>query len=69
VEDIGKDEFAKSFIKMVSELAKTIGVMVCVEGVETQEQYDVISDMNVQLLQGYYYDKPMEAEDFVKKYL
>ncbi len=41
--DIGKDEFSTAFVKMVAELAQTIGVHVCVEGVETKEQVDALS--------------------------
>ena len=67
--DIGKDEYAEAFVKMVSELAETIGVRICVEGVEEIEQVEKLRSMKVQYIQGYYYGKPMRAEDFEKKYL
>ena len=54
---------------MVSELAETIGVRICVEGVEEIEQVEKLRSMKVQYIQGYYYGKPMRAEDFEKKYL
>lgn len=69
VMDIGKDEFSESFIKMVAELASTIGVSVCVEGVETKEQFEILSKMRVEHIQGFYYDKPLTAERFEQKYL
>lgn len=67
--DIGKDEFSESFVKMVSELAATIGVAVCVEGVESREQYDILAHMKIQQIQGFFYDKPMTAELFEEKYV
>ncbi len=67
--DIGKDEFSDAFVKMVSELANTIGVMVCVEGVEEEEQLQALRDKKIQLIQGFYFGEPMRAEDFEKKYL
>ena len=67
--DIGKDEFSESFVKMVAELAATIGVIVCVEGVETKEQYEALSKMRIQQIQGFYYDRPMQAELFEEKYV
>ena len=67
--DIGKDEYSEAFVKMVSELAETIGVRICVEGVEETEQVEKLRSMKVQYIQGYYYGKPMRAEDFEKKYL
>ena len=54
---------------MVSELASTIGVKVCVEGVETVKQLDAICHMNVGMIQGYYFGKPMRLGEFEEKYL
>ena len=68
VKDLAEDGYSKSFIKMVSDLADAIGVSICVEGIETQEQYKVLEGMNVRMIQGYYFDKPMPAADFEKKY-
>ncbi len=69
VENLSEDEFAGAFVKMVSELAKTIGVAVCVEGVEQRKQLEVLKDMNVNMIQGYYYGKPMPVKEFEKIYL
>ena len=69
VMDIGKDEFSDAFVKMVSELANTIGVMVCVEGVEDKEQFEALKEKKIQLIQGFYFGKPMRAEEFEAKYL
>ena len=69
VRDLDKDAYSQSFIKMVSELAETIGVNICVEGIETEEQYQILQGMKVRLVQGYYFDKPMPKNDFEKKYV
>lgn len=69
IEHLGEDDFSDAFVKMVNELANTIGVKVCVEGVETKKQLDVACDMKVCMIQGYYFGKPMQIEDFEKKYL
>ena len=69
IEHLGEDDFSDAFVKMVNELANTIGVKVCVEGVETKKQLDVACDMKVCTIQGYYFGKPMKIEDFEKKYL
>lgn len=67
--DIGKDDFSNAFVKMVAELAGAIGVNVCVEGVETKEQLDELSGSKIQLIQGYYFGKPMKLEEFEKEFL
>ena len=69
VKDLAQDAYSQSFIKMVTELANTIGVSICVEGVETEEQYHILEGMKVRLVQGYYFDRPMPKKDFEEKYV
>ncbi len=69
VKDLAEDAYSQSFIKLVAELAETIGVSICVEGIETEEQYRVLEGMRVRMVQGYYFDKPMPQADFAKKYV
>lgn len=69
VKDLSEDAYSQSFIKMVAELAGTIGVSICVEGIETKAQYKVLEGMKVRLVQGYYFGRPMPREEFEKKYI
>ncbi|MGN0377324.1 MAG: EAL domain-containing protein [Suilimivivens sp.] len=68
IRNLEKDVYAKSFIRMIAELAEAIGVNLCVEGVETKGQFEIVSKMHVSLIQGYYFNKPMKREEFEKKY-
>lgn len=69
ISELGEEEYASVFVKMVCELAATIGMNVCVEGVEKEEQYLILKEMQIQMIQGFYFDKPMKLEAFEKKYL
>lgn len=69
IEDITEDAFAGAFVKMISELAKTMGMSVCVEGVEQKKQLEVLKDMHIDMIQGYYYGEPMPVKAFEKIYL
>ncbi len=69
IQNISEDEFSVAFVRMVSELAKTIGVSICVEGVEQRKQLEVLQGMNIKLIQGYYYGKPMPVKEFEQIYL
>lgn len=69
VKDLAEDSYSQAFIKMVAELANTIGVSICVEGIETEAQYKVLEGMKVRLVQGYYFGKPMSKEAFEEKYV
>lgn len=68
IRNLENDIYAKSFIRMVAELAEAIGVNLCVEGVETKGQYEILSKMRVSMVQGYYFDKPLPREQFEEKY-
>lgn len=68
VQDLDKDTYSQAFIKMVAELAQTIGVYVCVEGIERKEQMEVIEGMKVRMIQGFYFGKPMTRKDFDEKF-
>lgn len=69
VAELAEDSYSQSFIKMVAELAGAIGVSICIEGIETREQYKVLEGMQVRLVQGYYFDRPMPRDRFEEKYL
>ena len=66
IDDLGKEPYEEVFVKMVCELASTIGMNVCVEGVENKLQYDILKKMQIQMIQGFYFDKPMTKEAFEK---
>ena len=69
VKDLATDQYAQSFVKMIGELAEALGVRVCVEGIETIEQFKALENMNVRMVQGFYFDKPMPRDEFEAKYL
>ncbi len=69
VTDLATDQYAQSFVKMIGELAEALGVRVCVEGIETVEQFKALENMNVRMVQGFYFDKPMPRNEFEAKYL
>lgn len=69
VRELAEDAYSQSFIKMVAELAETIGVSICVEGVETEEQFRILQTMKVKYIQGFFYDRPMQRQNFEEKYV
>ena len=51
-------------LESIIELAKKINLPVVAEGVETEEQLNLIKSFGAEYVQGYYFYKPMSAEDF-----
>ena len=69
VKDLADDAYSQSFIRMIAELAEAIEADVCVEGIETLAQYQVLEDMKVKYIQGFYFSKPIPRDQFEKKYI
>ncbi|MCR5753810.1 MAG: bifunctional diguanylate cyclase/phosphodiesterase [Acetatifactor sp.] len=69
VRDLAEDAYSQSFIKMVAELGETIGVSICVEGIETVAQYKALTGMKVKYIQGFFFDRPMKRREFEEKYI
>lgn len=67
--DISEDAFAEAFVKTVFELARTIGIDICAEGIEQKTQLEVLSRMGVQKVQGFYFGNPMTVSEFESVYL
>ena len=67
--DLTKDAYSQSFVKMVTELAHTLGAHVVVEGIEVDEQCRILRDLQVHYAQGYLFDKPLPRQEFEEKYV
>ncbi len=59
--DLNSDRNIINFIML---LAKRLGVKTIVEGVETEEQVEFIRKLKCDIIQGYYYSKPLSKADF-----
>lgn len=64
IDGILDDEYAQAFVRLIVDLSKTIKTKIVVEGIETQEQFDLLKSLGVDYIQGYYFGKPVKAEDF-----
>ncbi len=53
-------------ISSVVNMTSQLGFKMVAEGVETKEQADMLTGMGCNVIQGYYYAKPMPQEDFVR---
>ena len=60
------DERGGNILNSVVRMAHWLGLPVIAEGVETLAQADYLQSVGCQVMQGYYYAKPMPVEDFEK---
>jgi len=66
VEAIGTDSMPATLIEPIIILAKKLKLGIIAEGVETEEQARYLQDHEVDLLQGWYYAKPMSADELMR---
>lgn len=64
VRDLPGDEEDEGITKAVIALAKSLNLKVIAEGVETKQQKDFIVENGCENIQGYFYSKPIPANEF-----
>lgn len=69
IRDIQPDTYQYNLIKSVVNFAKENNFLVCVEGVENTDELKVIESLNIDIYQGYLFDKPCTAEEIFNKYV
>ena len=63
---IDKDERKYKLVEMLISLAKYLGLPVIAEGVEEKEQYEKLKSAGCDMVQGYYFSKPVPEEEFIR---
>ncbi|MBV1876251.1 MAG: EAL domain-containing protein [Pseudomonadales bacterium] len=66
IKDIGVDRQDEEIIKVVMAIAKTMGLEVIAEGAETQEQLAFLDDIKCEYVQGFFFSKPLLADDLTR---
>jgi len=62
VEGLAFSDHDAAFVRLIVGLAKTVGLKVVAEGIETREQLDMLREIGCDLGQGYYFAAPMDAD-------
>lgn len=58
IKDVKEKPIVTIILKMLKEIADLTGKDIIVEGVETQEQKEILLSLGINLMQGFYYSKP-----------
>ena len=64
IENMMVSDKGKLILEQVVMMANRFGLGLLAEGVETKEQVEVLRKIGCDLVQGYYYAKPMPADEF-----
>jgi EAL domain-containing protein (putative c-di-GMP-specific phosphodiesterase class I) len=63
VRGIGFEAGAESIVQAVVELSKKLGFRTIAEGVETEEQVEILHRIGVNCMQGFFFSRPVEAKE------
>ena len=66
VRSMEKHEKNKRMVELIIDIAKFLRVPCVAEGVETESQLLTLKKMGCDVIQGYFFSKPVSPEDFVK---
>ncbi len=62
------EERGMLIVSEVIGLAKKLNMKIVAEGIESKEQVDFLTEQECDLIQGYFYAKPMPVAEFAEKY-
>ena len=61
IDDVNR---ANMIVENTIGLAKKLGMQIVAEGIETRDQVDFLANQNCDLIQGFYFSKPLSVADF-----
>ncbi|MCD1257520.1 EAL domain-containing protein [Paenibacillus athensensis] len=64
VKDMAQQDANRAIFSTIVGLTRGLKLESCAEGIETEEQYEIIREMACSLVQGYYIAKPLPFGDF-----
>lgn len=64
--EVGHSRRVNAILKFIMSLSRELDMQVIVEGVETKKQLDIIESLGCYDIQGYYFSRPLPAEEFMK---
>ncbi|MGC8925717.1 MAG: EAL domain-containing protein [Calditerrivibrio sp.] len=58
IREIHKDNRKISLVSAIKDIARSLGITLIAEGVETEEEYYCLKNFNIEFIQGYFIQKP-----------
>ena len=64
IRNIKEDNRELRLVELILDIARYMDVPVVAEGVETEEQLELLRKANCRYVQGYYFSRPLPAQEF-----
>ncbi|MCC0705818.1 GGDEF and EAL domain-containing protein [Clostridioides sp. ES-S-0190-01] len=66
VKNIKYNSYEHTFLEYIIKLAHIINLKVCVEGIESYEEYNIVKSLGVDIIQGFLFGRPVSASEFYR---
>ena len=63
-----KYDYEYTLLRHMIQLVHSVQSKMCIEGIENADELEKIRELDPDFIQGYYYSKPLPADDFLEKY-
>lgn len=67
ITDLSNGEDGKAIVSAIIAMAHQLNLQVVAEGIETAEELDFLEQSNADIIQGYYFNKPLLTNEFTEK--
>ena len=64
IDTLNSKEKSLKVVKNIVKMAKDLNMSVLAEGVESKSEYEILSQLNCDMIQGYLFDKPLSSQEF-----
>jgi diguanylate cyclase (GGDEF)-like protein len=68
IRNMCSNENGTALVKGIITMARSLGMEVIAEGVETEDQRNLLLELGCNFIQGYYFSKPLISDEFVSYY-
>lgn len=68
-DEVINDVRGRIILETIITMAKKLKIKTVAEGIEKKEQIEYLRKIGCDMVQGYYYEKPMKLEEFEQKYI
>ncbi len=66
IDDLGKSSRLNLLVESIINIGHNLGMIITAEGVETEEQLNILKALGCDSIQGYYFSKPLSEDNLVK---
>ena len=69
IDHIATNPKSRAVVETVSKVCHKLGICMVAEGIEEEDQFEILRDFGVELIQGYLFGKPVSIEEFERRYI